>query len=69
MFKEFFKRLFCKHEWREHGFSYVECKICDKVKYNPNLCSELITKTLCGMVDKGIWKKEGIKSKYKRYLK
>ena len=39
------------------------------VKYNPNFCSKLITQTLCGMIDKGIWKKEDIEPKYKKYLK
>jgi hypothetical protein len=36
-----FKSLFCKHDWTWHGWSYVRCQKCDKVKHNPQLNEKL----------------------------
>ena len=53
---EFIQKLICKHEWMAHGWSYIKCKSCDKVRHDPEKCSELHNKLINKMVDRGIWK-------------
>lgn len=36
-----FKRLFCNHEWTFHGWSYVKCIKCGKVKDDEELNEKL----------------------------
>lgn len=35
------KWLFCKHDWKPQGWSYVQCKNCEVVRDNPSLNDEL----------------------------
>jgi len=53
-------KLFCKHDWTNKGFSYIECKLCGKTKYNPKLSTELRNETINMMINKGLWNKEEV---------
>lgn len=54
------KQWVCKHDWRDYGFSSVECKNCYKVEDNPELCAELRNKFILGMVEAGHWDKDEV---------
>lgn len=34
----------CNHDWNFHGWSYVKCKICEKVEMNERLNADLQAK-------------------------
>lgn len=53
-----FKKLTCKHEWAENGFSYIKCELCGKIKHNSAKCRELSFKHIDNMVKSGAWEKE-----------
>lgn len=35
------ERLFCKHDWNWHGWSYVKCRKCGYTKINEELNAKL----------------------------
>lgn len=41
-FMSIFKKLFCDHDFDAHGWSYIKCKKCNRVKYNPKRNGELM---------------------------
>lgn len=42
----FAKRIFCKHEWIHHGWSYIKCTKCERTKLDEEKNEELMGKWL-----------------------
>jgi len=60
-----FEKMFCKHEWRGSGFSWVRCKKCDARRHDPEMCSEFNSAEMSMMVRAGHWKEEDIPTELK----
>lgn len=57
-----FKKLFCKHDYNWHGWSYCKCKKCDNTIYNPDLNRKIQTEWWKSRVIEGdpVWGREAI---------
>ena len=53
--------FFCKHDWTNHGFSYIKCRICEQVKEDREMNMRLLNETINLMVKKGLWKQEDVR--------
>lgn len=54
----FINKLLCKHDDSNHGWSYIKCKKCERLRYNPDKNAEILNKKLSMMENKGLWKPE-----------
>ena len=54
----FINKLLCKHDNINYGWSYIICKKCDRVRYNPSKNAELLNKFLTNMESKRHWETE-----------
>ena len=59
-----FKQLFCKHVWRKNGFSYIKCKLCERVKTDHKLNAKLRNEFVNSMIDRGVWESEDVPLKH-----
>ncbi len=59
--KNIFEQLFCEHKWYAHGWLYVKCEKCGKVRENKELNTKLLDEKFNRMY--GCSKKEMIQLK------
>jgi hypothetical protein len=61
-------RVFCSHEWKNSGWSYVRCKKCDARRYDPKKANSLIWDKCNDMVESGIWDRGEVEKNFALHL-